>query len=199
MEAFCRHIFYLLQCCSLALLLQEWQSHILKHHLLCGTPFLTFPHSGPSVSTKFTGSYYHYRLSFWTLSCTSNWLSFKSFIFVMAFSQCGTLLYAVFFFFYKRHILQDNSKNKGRKGLPIESHYMDILGKVYVWIWITHRMWRCSLAPWARIAERAWITVNVAWHWCFLLEGSRLMTFTSSLFFLAPQTLHCRYNRKERG
>lgn len=198
MEAFCRHVFYLLQCCSLALSLQEWQSHILKHHLLCGTPFLTFPHSGPNVSTKFTWFLLSLQIIF-----LNTILYFKSAILQIIYicdgiqSVWNITLGSIFF--YKRHILQDNSKNKGRKGLPIESHYMDILGKVYVWIWITHRMWRCSLAPWAYIAERAWITVNVAWHWCFLLEGSQLMTFTLSLFFLAPQTLHCRHNRKERG
>ena len=90
MEAFCRHTF---TSSSAVLWHCPWknESHVLKHlHLLCGTPFLTFAHSGPNVSTKFT----------WFLFITTGCLSehypvrlyFKSFIFVMAFSQYGTLL-----------------------------------------------------------------------------------------------------------
>ena len=90
------------------------ESHILKHlHLLCGTPFLTFAHSGPNLSTKFT----------WFLFITTDYLSehyparlcFKSFVFVMAFSQYGTLLQLGLLFIkgiYYKIIVKTNGKKR---------------------------------------------------------------------------------------
>lgn len=93
--------------------------------------------------------------------------------------------------FHKKYILQGKSKNKGRKKQQRLAYRKSLHGLFGENVCVGNTDWpteyaAAPLGPGACTPEKVWIRVDVAWHWCFLLEVTWLMTFTSSLLFLAP-------------